>query len=172
MNSTRPHLTPTYSMKLPQRLIQEQDRRQNQSKRARASDCRVDSISTTKGAIKTRTPDLGQLSHKKHPTDNTGGIEVSGGRKSEYFFGNSWTSPTPPSSIVSGQTRQLWHGGDRCCCGAFSIVCAQGTRRRRLHLRSACNPGLLPPGKTHSCAACQKRASRCQSHAHPPVSTL
>ena len=37
MNSTRPHLTPTYSMKLPQRLIQEQDQKQNQSKRARGA---------------------------------------------------------------------------------------------------------------------------------------
>ena len=52
-----------------------------------------------------------------------------------------------------------------------TTVCAQGTRRRRLHLRGVCDPGCAATReKTQSCPAiCQKRASH--RYPLPPGST-
>ena len=125
--------------------IQVQDRRQMKSCDPR--DCGVASMSTTKGAIKTWTPDLGQLSHKNTrritQVASRSGVDKNRNISSAAVGMN----PTPPSSNVSGQawaghrvlllklSSIVRHGGAEYTFGAFAIL-------------ACCHPG-----KTQSCAA-------------------
>jgi len=141
-------------MKLPQRRIQEQDRRHNESMRPARLTAELVSISTTKGAIKTWTPDLGQLSHQKHPTDNAGGIAVRRGRKSVIFLRQQLDKNQLPHPRLTGSGQgPLLLKLNRVCSG------------RRLHLRSVCDPGLLPTGENPVLRSVAQSASR--RHALP-----
>ena len=106
-------------------------------------DSRVASMSTTKVAIKTWTPDLGQLSHKNTrritQVASRSGVDKNRNISSAAVGMN----PTPPSSNVSGQAPR--HGGPPCA--GVEAFFNRASRRRRIHLRSVCDPGLLSPGK-------------------------
>ena len=52
-------------------------------------------------------------------------------------------NPTPPSSNVSGKAPRHW----RATCAVVEAFFNRASRRRRIHLRSVCDPGLLSPGK-------------------------
>ena len=89
------------------------------------------------------------------------GLVLAVGRWASAVYKVKWYDRRPVGGLAA-RTR----GSLSKLLELSSSVCAQGTRRRRLHLWGACDPGCAATReKTQSCPAmCQKRAKHLHRH--------